>query len=68
MATAVVIVAAGQGTRLGGPVPKQYRMLGGRSVLARTVEAALAAPVDTVRVAIDPAARAFYDDAIAGIS
>ena len=38
---AVVIVAAGQGTRLAGPVPKQYRHLAGRAVLAHTLEAAL---------------------------
>lgn len=36
--TAVLIVAGGQGTRLGG-LPKQYRSLGGTPVLARTIEA-----------------------------
>ena len=64
---AVVIVAAGQGTRLAGPVPKQYRHLAGRAVLAHTLEAALAAPVGRVLVAIDPAARALHDAAVAGI-
>ncbi len=36
--TAIIIVAAGRGTRAGG-VPKQWRMLGGQTVLARTVAA-----------------------------
>ncbi|MFG1432261.1 bifunctional 2-C-methyl-D-erythritol 4-phosphate cytidylyltransferase/2-C-methyl-D-erythritol 2,4-cyclodiphosphate synthase [Xanthobacter sp. V2C-8] len=32
-----IVVAAGRGTRAGGPLPKQYRMLGGESVLRRTL-------------------------------
>jgi 2-C-methyl-D-erythritol 4-phosphate cytidylyltransferase/2-C-methyl-D-erythritol 2,4-cyclodiphosphate synthase len=35
---AVIVVAAGTGERIGG-VPKQYRLLSGRPVLARTIEA-----------------------------
>lgn len=66
--TAIVIVAAGQGLRLGGPVPKQYRALGGEAVLTRTLRAALAAPCARVVVAIDPSARALYDAAAAGIA
>ena len=38
---AVVIVAAGRGTRLGGPVPKQYIPLDGSPALRRSVEAFL---------------------------
>ena len=38
--TAVLIVAAGTGSRLGG-VPKQYRLLGGRPLLQRTIDACL---------------------------
>ena len=37
--TAVVIVAAGRGTRAGEGAPKQWRDLGGRPVLARSVAA-----------------------------
>ncbi|MDF1750649.1 MAG: 2-C-methyl-D-erythritol 4-phosphate cytidylyltransferase, partial [Alphaproteobacteria bacterium] len=33
-----VIVAAGQGMRVGGTVPKQYRKLAGIPVLRRTVD------------------------------
>ena len=39
METAVIIVAAGRGTRVGGEVPKQWRDLGGQPVLARTLAA-----------------------------
>ncbi|OYX45489.1 MAG: bifunctional 2-C-methyl-D-erythritol 4-phosphate cytidylyltransferase/2-C-methyl-D-erythritol 2,4-cyclodiphosphate synthase [Rhodobacterales bacterium 32-67-9] len=37
--TAVIIVAAGRGTRAGGDEPKQWRELGGRTVLSRSVAA-----------------------------
>ena len=35
---AVIVVAAGTGERMGG-IPKQYRLLAGRQVLARTIAA-----------------------------
>ena len=41
--TAIIIVAAGRGSRVGGAVPKQWRDLGGLPVLARTL-AAFAGP------------------------
>lgn len=37
--TAAIIVAAGRGTRAGEGLPKQWRALGGRTVLQRSVEA-----------------------------
>jgi 2-C-methyl-D-erythritol 4-phosphate cytidylyltransferase/2-C-methyl-D-erythritol 2,4-cyclodiphosphate synthase len=40
--SAALIVAAGRGTRAGGPIPKQYHRLGDASVLARVVRAFLA--------------------------
>lgn len=36
--TAVIIVAGGSGTRCGGGLPKQFRLLGNRPVLARTID------------------------------
>lgn len=43
--TAVIIVAAGRGERAGqGNGPKQYRQIGGRAVIAHTIEAFLALP------------------------
>jgi 2-C-methyl-D-erythritol 4-phosphate cytidylyltransferase / 2-C-methyl-D-erythritol 2,4-cyclodiphosphate synthase len=37
--TAIIIVAAGRGTRAGGDLPKQWQRLGGQSVLAHTIHA-----------------------------
>ncbi|MCC7319504.1 MAG: 2-C-methyl-D-erythritol 4-phosphate cytidylyltransferase, partial [Rubellimicrobium sp.] len=37
--TAIIIVAAGRGTRAGGDLPKQWQTLGGRPLLARTLDA-----------------------------
>ena len=39
MTTAVIIVAAGRGLRVGGDIPKQWRMLAGRPVLEHTLQA-----------------------------
>ena len=39
MRTAVIIVAAGRGSRMGGAVPKQWQMLAGKPVLAHTIAA-----------------------------
>lgn len=39
MQTAVIIVAAGRGTRAGGPQPKQWQPLRGQSVLSHTLNA-----------------------------
>ena len=65
--TLALIVAAGRGHRAGGGLPKQYRRLGGVSVLRRTVELFLAHPrVDAVRVVIQTDDRALYDAAVAG--
>jgi 2-C-methyl-D-erythritol 4-phosphate cytidylyltransferase / 2-C-methyl-D-erythritol 2,4-cyclodiphosphate synthase len=68
MENAAIIVAAGQGLRLGGPVPKQYQPLGAEPVLTRTLRAILAAPIDAVVVAIHPDARALYDAAAAPVA
>lgn len=50
MTVAALIVAAGRGSRAGGEVPKQYRKLGGKPVLARTLDAFLTHPgIDLVQ-------------------
>ncbi|MBO0741332.1 MAG: bifunctional 2-C-methyl-D-erythritol 4-phosphate cytidylyltransferase/2-C-methyl-D-erythritol 2,4-cyclodiphosphate synthase [Hyphomicrobiaceae bacterium] len=51
MKTAALILAAGRGTRAGGPQPKQYVAIGGVPVLAHAVRAFLAHP-DIARVAV----------------
>jgi len=53
--TAALIVAAGRGRRAGGGVPKQYRDLGGRPVLARTLDVFRAHPaIDRILVVANP--------------
>jgi len=48
-----IVLAAGSGSRSGGSIPKQYRMLGGRTVLAHSVAAFLAHPrVDAVLLVV----------------
>jgi len=49
---AVLITAAGRGTRMGGEVPKQWLDLSGRSVLARSIEAF--AGFDRIVVTVHP--------------
>jgi 2-C-methyl-D-erythritol 4-phosphate cytidylyltransferase len=64
---AAIIVAAGRGVRAGGGLPKQYRDLAGRSVLARTVAAFDAHPaVGEIVVVRNPDDAALY--AAAGIA
>nr|WP_126541717.1 bifunctional 2-C-methyl-D-erythritol 4-phosphate cytidylyltransferase/2-C-methyl-D-erythritol 2,4-cyclodiphosphate synthase [Oharaeibacter diazotrophicus] len=64
---AVVVVAGGRGLRAGGEVPKQYRLLGGRPVIARTIGAFLAHPaVATILPVIHPDDAALYAAAASG--
>lgn len=66
---AALIVAAGRGVRAGGGLPKQYRPVGGRPVLAWSAAAFARHPrVAEVRVAIHPDDRALYDAAGAGLN
>jgi 2-C-methyl-D-erythritol 4-phosphate cytidylyltransferase/2-C-methyl-D-erythritol 2,4-cyclodiphosphate synthase len=69
VSTAAIIVAAGRGMRLGGPVPKQYQGLGAGMVLTRTLRAALAcSDIDTLLVAIHPDASTMYAEAAAPLT
>lgn len=45
MDTAVIIVAAGRGSRMGGTVPKQWQLLAGKPVLAHALSAFAGLPV-----------------------
>jgi 2-C-methyl-D-erythritol 4-phosphate cytidylyltransferase/2-C-methyl-D-erythritol 2,4-cyclodiphosphate synthase len=63
-----LIVAAGRVTRLGGDVPKQYRLVGGRSVLRLAIERSLASGAFAgIAVVIGDGVRALYDAATAGL-
>ena len=63
--TTALIVAAGSGSRSGGDIPKQYRMLAGKSVLAHAIDALAAHPdIDAVQVVIGEGQEALYAEAI----
>lgn len=63
-----LIVAAGSGQRFGGAIPKQYQPLVGIPILRRSVMAFLNHPkITNVHVVINPAHRALYDEATAGL-
>ncbi len=66
MAVVALVVAAGRGSRAGGGLPKQYRMLEGAPVLTRTLRALGAHPaISAILVVIHPDDRQEYDAAIA---
>jgi 2-C-methyl-D-erythritol 4-phosphate cytidylyltransferase/2-C-methyl-D-erythritol 2,4-cyclodiphosphate synthase len=66
--TTALIVAAGKGERLGGGVPKQYRMLGGKPVLRWAVEALIGHPaVRSTRVVIGNGQQEQAQAALAGL-
>lgn len=65
---AILVVAAGRGTRVGGGIPKQYRPLAGKPLLAHTLFALLkAAPAARVLAAIHPDDMALYRQALTGL-
>lgn len=71
MPNTAIIVAAGRGTRAAGAGagPKQYFLLGGRPVLARSLAAFLEhEAVDFVQPVIHADDGSFYAEAIAGLS
>lgn len=67
--TAAIIVAAGQGLRAGGDVPKQFALLGGRPMLAHSVVALRGYPaVSQVVVAIGAGQQALLADAVGEVA
>lgn len=68
MTTFALIVAAGSGSRMGGEIPKQYRPIAGKPVLAHAVEALASHPaIDAVRVVIGARQEALFDEAMQGL-
>lgn len=68
MRITALIVAAGDGSRAGGGIPKQFRELGGKSMLLHTVEALLSHPaVETAQVVIGPTHANLYLNALLGM-
>jgi 2-C-methyl-D-erythritol 4-phosphate cytidylyltransferase/2-C-methyl-D-erythritol 2,4-cyclodiphosphate synthase len=63
-----LVVAAGRGTRLGGPLPKQYLALAGRPLLRHSLDTLVAHPgIEAVRVVFNPEDRAHYEAATRGL-
>ncbi|HVM23039.1 MAG TPA: bifunctional 2-C-methyl-D-erythritol 4-phosphate cytidylyltransferase/2-C-methyl-D-erythritol 2,4-cyclodiphosphate synthase [Sphingomicrobium sp.] len=68
MSVTAIIVAAGKGARLGGGLPKQYRMLGGKPVLRWAAEALKRHPaIQAVRVVIGEGQQASAAAALEGL-
>jgi 2-C-methyl-D-erythritol 4-phosphate cytidylyltransferase/2-C-methyl-D-erythritol 2,4-cyclodiphosphate synthase len=62
-----LIVAGGRGNRFGGPLPKQYALLGGQPILRHTLAVFRATPgIDRIQVVIGSGDEAPYQTAIAG--
>ncbi|MEG9861127.1 MAG: 2-C-methyl-D-erythritol 2,4-cyclodiphosphate synthase [Parvularculales bacterium] len=66
--TIALIVAAGQGERAGGGMPKQYRMLCGETVLRRVVRVFLENPaISAVQIVIGDSQEGHYEMALADL-
>lgn len=66
--TAAIVVGAGRGQRMGGPIPKQYRHLDGIPVIRHTLLAFLRHPqIDHVQSVIHPADLTLYREAASGL-
>ena len=60
-----LIVAAGSGNRLGGGIPKQFRLIADKAVLAHAVDALASHPaVDAVRVVVSEGQEGLARDAL----
>ena len=68
MRVAAIVLAAGSGSRAGIGVPKQFRTLGGESVLRRSLRVFAAHPrIAAVQPVIDPAQASPFAEAWAGL-
>src|SRR5215207_5617066 len=65
---AALVVAGGKGLRAGRELPKQYALLGGKTVLRRTIEALLShEAIGDVQVVIGDSDGALYENAVSGL-
>ncbi|HEY5710343.1 MAG TPA: bifunctional 2-C-methyl-D-erythritol 4-phosphate cytidylyltransferase/2-C-methyl-D-erythritol 2,4-cyclodiphosphate synthase [Allosphingosinicella sp.] len=62
--TVVLLVAAGSGSRTGGDLPKQYRAIAGKALLAHAIDHARHSAIDTVQVVIGEGQKAAYAAAV----
>src|SRR5438876_10724149 len=63
--TAAILVAAGRGLRAGSGGPKQYRLIGGQTVIFRAMEAFCRHPqIFAVQPVLNPDDRAMFENAV----
>jgi 2-C-methyl-D-erythritol 4-phosphate cytidylyltransferase/2-C-methyl-D-erythritol 2,4-cyclodiphosphate synthase len=62
--TVALVVAAGSGARAGGGMPKQYRRIGGKALLAHAVDRLRHPDIDETRIVIGPGQESFYAEAV----
>jgi 2-C-methyl-D-erythritol 4-phosphate cytidylyltransferase / 2-C-methyl-D-erythritol 2,4-cyclodiphosphate synthase len=62
--TVALVVAAGTGSRAGGELPKQYRRIAGKTLLAHAVDHFRRAGIDAIQIVIGPGQEAAYRAAI----
>src|ERR1700719_904684 len=66
--TAAILVAAGRGLRAGSGGPKQYRSIGGQTVISRAMAPFCSHPqVFAVRPFLTPADNAMFTEAVCGM-
>jgi 2-C-methyl-D-erythritol 4-phosphate cytidylyltransferase/2-C-methyl-D-erythritol 2,4-cyclodiphosphate synthase len=66
--TAAILVAAGRGLRAGGGGPKQYRTIGGQTVIFRAMQAFCSHPdVATVQPVVNPDDIGLFNDAVVSL-
>lgn len=65
MSVVALVVAAGSGTRFGGPVPKPLAELAGRPVVAVAVESLAAGGCSAATVLVSPGMREVFAEALA---
>ena len=61
-----MIVAAGSGSRAGDDIPKQYKSLAGKSLLAHATDGLRHPTIDAVRIVIGPGQEERYRQAVGG--
>ncbi|HTU11094.1 MAG TPA: bifunctional 2-C-methyl-D-erythritol 4-phosphate cytidylyltransferase/2-C-methyl-D-erythritol 2,4-cyclodiphosphate synthase [Allosphingosinicella sp.] len=62
--TVALIVAAGSGSRAGGDLPKQYRIVAGKALLAHAIDHLRHPKIDGVQVVIGPGQEVLYAEAV----
>jgi 2-C-methyl-D-erythritol 4-phosphate cytidylyltransferase/2-C-methyl-D-erythritol 2,4-cyclodiphosphate synthase len=63
---AAIVVAAGKGLRVGGDIPKQFRMFRGKPVIRWSIDTLAMAGADMIVVVVPPDAEAAAREALAG--